>query len=307
MKPILLIGNTGQLGQELQQILVPFVNKLAPEKVIALGRSQIDLAQPDSLRQLIAQIQPQVIINAAAYTAVDKAESESELATAVNATAPAILAEVAQKLGAFLIHVSTDYVFDGSQSHPYRETDKTNPLGIYGQTKLAGESAIRQNCQQHLIIRTAWVYGSYGKSNFVKTMLKLSVEREEIRVVADQIGSPTWAKDLALAIAHILPQLTPEIAGTYHYTNSGVASWYDFAQAIFEEAEAIKFPLKIQRLIPITTADYPTPAQRPAYSVLACEKISKVLGTARPHWRLALRQMLAEYTLNYESTNSFRR
>ena len=295
MKPILLIGNTGQLGQELQQILVPFVNKLAPEKVIALGRSQIDLTQSESLRQLIAQIQPQVIINAAAYTAVDKAESESELATAVNATAPGILAEVAQKLGAFLIHVSTDYVFDGSQSHPYRETDKTNPLGIYGQTKLAGESAIRQNCAQHLIIRTAWVYGSYGKSNFVKTMLRLGAEREEIRVVADQIGSPTWARDLALAIAHILPQLTPEIAGTYHYTNSGVASWYDFAQAIFEEAELVEFPLKIQRLIPITTADYPTPAQRPAYSVLACEKISKILGTARPHWRLALRQMLRDF------------
>ena len=301
MKPILIIGSTGQLGQELQQIIAPQGN------LIAVGREQIDLSQPDSLRQLLQEIQPQLIINAAAYTAVDKAESEPELAQAINSTAPGIIAHVAQQLGAFLIHISTDYVFDGQQSFPYRETDKTNPLGIYGQTKLAGESAIRQNCQQHLIIRTAWVYGSYGKSNFVKTMLRLGAEREEIRVVADQIGSPTWARDLALAIAHILPQLTPEIAGTYHYTNSGVASWYDFAQAIFEEAEAIEFPLKIQRLIPITTADYPTPAQRPAYSVLACEKISKVLGTARPHWRLALRQMLAEYTLNYESTNSFRR
>lgn len=297
MKPILLIGSTGQLGRELQQILLPL-------GAIALARPQIDLSQPESLRQLIAEIQPQVIINAAAYTAVDKAESEPQLATAINATAPGILAEVAQKLGSFLIHVSTDYVFDGTQSLPYRETDKTNPLGVYGQTKLAGEEAIRQNCENHLILRTAWVYGSYG-NNFVLTMLKLGAEREEIRVVADQIGSPTSARDLAVAIAHIVPQLTPLIAGTYHYTNSGVASWYDFAVAIFEEAREIEIPLKIQRVIPITTAEYPTPAKRPAYSVLACEKISKILGTTRPHWRVALRQMLKDY--QYESTNSFRR
>lgn len=299
MKPILLIGSTGQLGRELQQILLPLGN------AIALARPQIDLSQPESLPEAIAQIQPQVIINAAAYTAVDKAESESELATAINATAPGMLAEVAQKLGSFLIHVSTDYVFDGTQSHPYRETDKTNPLGVYGQTKLAGESAIRQNCENHLILRTAWVYGRYGKSNFVKTMLKLGAEREEIRIVADQIGSPTSARDLAEAIAHIIPQLTPLIAGTYHYTNSGVASWYDFAVAIFEEAREIEIPLKIQRVIPITTAEYPTPAKRPAYSVLACERISQILGTTRPHWRVALRQMLRDY--QYESTNSFRR
>ncbi len=302
MKPILVIGSTGQLGQELQQTISPY------GKAIAVGRDRIDLAQPDNLRQLLKEIQPQLIVNAAAYTAVDKAESEPELATATNTTAPGILAEVAQQLGTFLIHISTDYVFDGRQSHPYRETDTTNPLGVYGQTKLAGEQAVRQNCEHHLILRTAWVYGSYGKSNFVKTMLRLGGEREEIRVVADQIGSPTWARDLAQAIAHLIPQLTPEIAGTYHYTNSGVASWYDFAQAIFEEAKQLSFPLKVQRVIPITTADYPTPAQRPAYSVLACERISKVLGTPPPHWRLALRQMLAElYARTYESTNSLRR
>ncbi len=294
MKPILIIGSTGQLGQELQQILAPQSN------LIAVGRGQIDLSQPDKMRWSIEEIQPQLIINAAAYTAVDKAESEPELAKTINATAPGIIAQVAQKLGAFLIHVSTDYVFDGSQSFPYRETDKTNPLGVYGQTKLAGEQAIRLNCENHLIIRTAWVYGSKGKSNFVKTMLKLGAEREEIRVVADQIGSPTWARDLASAIAITIPQLTPEIAGTYHYTNSGVASWHDFAVAIFEEAKGIKYPLKIERVIPITTADYPTPAERPAYSVLACEKISKVLETPRPHWRQALRKMLTEYTHNSE-------
>lgn len=301
MNSILLIGSNGQVGQELQQILTPYGD------LKAVVRPQIDLSQPHNLRPLIQEIQPQLIINAAAYTAVDKAESETELATAVNVTAPGILAEIAQQLGAFLIHISTDYVFDGCQSYPYRETDTTNPLGVYGQTKLAGEQAIGQNCDRHLIIRTAWVYGSYGKSNFVKTMLRLGAEREEIRVVADQIGSPTWAKDLAAAIAHSIPRLQPEIAGIYHYTNSGVASWYDFAVAIFEEAEKLGFPLKVRRVIPITTADYPTPAQRPAYSVLACERISEVLETVRPHWRVALRNMLAEYAHTYESSNSFRR
>jgi dTDP-4-dehydrorhamnose reductase len=301
MTRILLVGSNGQLGTELQHALAPY-------DTIALARPTIDLAQPDSLRQLLIESQPQLIINAAAYTAVDKAESETELATAVNATAPAIFAEVAQQLGVFLIHVSTDYVFDGHQSHPYRETDPTHPFSAYGKTKLAGEQAIGQKCDRYLIFRTAWVYGSSGKSNFVKTMLRLGAEREEVRVVADQIGSPTWARDLAEAIAHSIPQLQPEVAGIYHYTNSGVASWYDFAVAIFEEAEKLGFPLKIQRVVPITTADYPTPAQRPAYSVLACEKISKVLGTVPPHWRSSLRQMLAElYARTYESTHSFRR
>lgn len=300
MTRILLIGSNGQLGKELQ-------NTLASYNIIAVARPTVDLAQPDSLRQLLKEIQPQLIINAAAYTAVDKAESEPELATAINATAPAILAEVAQQLEAFLIHISTDYVFNGQQSHPYQETDTTNPLNVYGKTKLAGEQAVRHKCDRHLIIRTAWVYGSYG-NNFVKTMLRLGAEREEVRVVADQIGSPTWARDLAQAIALVIPQLKPEVAGTYHYTNSGVASWYDFARSIFEEAKHIGFPLKVQRVTGITTADYPTVAQRPAYSVLACERISKVLGTPRPYWRTSLRQMLAElHARTYESTHSFRR
>jgi len=303
MTDILLIGSNGQLGKELQHNLTSHNSN-----IIAVARPTVDLAQPDTLHQIIRTVQPQIIINAAAYTAVDKAETELELATAVNATASGILAQAAQKLGAFLIHVSTDYVFDGRQSHPYQETDPTNPLGAYGRSKLAGEQAIQANCNQHLILRTAWVYGTYGKSNFVKTMLRLGAEREEIRVVADQIGSPTWTGDIANAIVGLLPQLTPQVAGTYHYTNSGVASWYDFAVAIFEEAQQLGFPLKLQRVTPITTADYPTPAQRPAYSVLSCEKISKALGTPRPHWRLALRQMLAElYARTYESSNSFRR
>ena len=300
MTRILLIGSSGQLGRELQ-------NTLASHDIIAVARPTIDLAQPDSLRQLVKEIKAQVIINAAAYTAVDKAESEPELATAINATAPGILGEAAQQLEAFLIHISTDYVFNGHQSHPYQEKDTTNPLNVYGKTKLAGEQAVRHSCDRHLIIRTAWVYGS-GGNNFVKTMLRLGAEREEVRVVADQIGSPTWARDLAIALALVIPHLSPEIAGTYHYTNSGVASWYDFAIAIFEEAQHLGFPLKVQRVSALATADYPTAAQRPAYSVLACEKISKVLGTSRPYWRFSLRQMLAElYARTYESTHSFRR
>ncbi len=289
MTPILLIGCTGQLGQELQQTLTPY------EDIIAVGRPTIDLAQPDTLCHLIRELQPQVVINAAAYTAVDKAETEPEQSFAINATAPSILAQEAQKLQAFLIHISTDYVFDGCQSYPYQEIDLTNPLNVYGQSKLAGEEAIRENCDRHLILRTSWVYGSYGKSNFVKTMLRLGAEREEIRVVADQIGSPTWTGDIASAIAQLIPQLKyPDKSGTYNYTNSGVASWYDFAVAIFEEARALSFPLKVQRVIPITTADYPTPAKRPAYSVLDCARISAVLKTHAPHWRQALRQMLTE-------------
>ncbi|WP_414526885.1 dTDP-4-dehydrorhamnose reductase [Nodularia chucula] len=288
-EPILLLGSNGQVGQELAQILTP------QYKVISLARAEIDLTQPDNLRQIIRDIQPKIIINAAAYTAVDKAETEPELAHAINATAPQIMAEESQKIGCFLIHISTDYVFDGEQSRPYQETDQTNPLSVYGKTKLAGEIAIKKIHPDHIILRTAWVYGSFGKSNFVKTMLRLGKERSEIGVVTDQIGSPTWARDIADAIAQIIPQLTPEITGTYHYTNSGVISWYDFAVAIFTEAQQLGFPLTPPQVIPITTAQYPTLARRPAYPVLACGKISQVLGTYPPHWRQRLRLMLQDW------------
>ena len=284
---ILLAGGSGQLAQELQQIL------LSSGEVIAVDRTRIDLSQPESIRQAMAQIQPDLVVNAAAYTAVDKAENEPELAHAVNGIAPGIFAEECEKRGASLIHFSTDYVFDGSRGSAYLETDITNPLGTYGKSKLAGEEAIRNAVNRHIIIRTAWVYGNGGKGNFVKTMLRLGKEREEIRVVADQIGSPTWTGDLAAAVSQIIPQIKPEIFGTYQYTNSGVCSWYDFAIAIFEEAEKLGFPLKVQRVIPITTAEYPTPAKRPAFSVLSTVKISALLGTYPPHWRQGLRQMLA--------------
>ncbi|MEG4405202.1 dTDP-4-dehydrorhamnose reductase [Microcoleus sp. MON2_D5] len=283
---ILLAGGSGQLAQELQPIL------LSSGEVIALDRTHLDLSQPESIRQAMAEIQPNLVVNAGAYTAVDKAESEPELANAVNGIAPGILAEECEKLGASLIHFSTDYVFDGSHGSAYLETDSTNPLGTYGKSKLAGEEAIRKAGNRHIIIRTAWVYGNGGKGNFVKTMLRLGKEREEIRVVADQIGSPTWTGDLAEAISQIIPRLGPESFGTYQYTNSGVCSWYDFAIAIFEEAAQLGFPLKIQRVIPITTSEYPTPAKRPAFSVLSTVKISALLGTYPPHWRQGLRQML---------------
>lgn len=285
MKRILVTGINGQLGQELQQILA------SSAEVIGVGREKVDFSHRETLRQIIVDVKPDAAINAAAYTAVDKAESEFDLAMAVNGTAPGILAEECQKLGIRLIHISTDYVFDGTKSYPYEDTDPNNPLSAYGKSKLEGELAIRKNCENHVIVRTAWVYGVGGKGNFVKTMLRLGSDKEEIRVVADQIGSPTWTGDLAHAIA-TLPDNTPP--GTYHYTNSGVASWYDFAVAIFEEASQLGWNLKVQRVIPITTEEYPTPAKRPAYSVLSCAKIAAVLGTNPPHWRQGLRQMLKD-------------
>ncbi|MDJ0554296.1 MAG: dTDP-4-dehydrorhamnose reductase [Microcoleaceae cyanobacterium MO_207.B10] len=285
---ILLTGINGQLGHQLQ----PHLTKIG--EVTAVGRENLDLANPNAISQLIDEIKPEIIVNAAAYTAVDKSENEPELAHAVNGVAPSIMATEAKKLGATLIHVSTDYVFDGSKSTPYTETDPTNPLGIYGQSKLAGEEAIRNSGANHIIIRTAWVYGVYGKGNFVKTMLRLGKDREELRVVYDQVGSPTWTGNLAEAIAQIIPYLKEEIYGTYHYTNSGAISWYDFAVAIFEEAKQIGFPLQIKQVVPITTAEYPTPAKRPAFSVLNSGKISKVLGTHSAYWRDSLRQMLKE-------------
>lgn len=288
MKRILLIGSNGQLGKELKFTLAPVGD------LIALGRDKLDLSQTDNICQVIQEIHPDIIVNAAAYTAVDKAENEIELAHAINEIAPKILAQESQKLGATLIHVSTDYVFDGTKGIPLTEEDQTLPLGAYGISKLAGEQAIQQNCERYIILRTAWVYGTYGKSNFVKTMLRLGGEREQLRVVADQVGSPTWAKDIADAITELIKLAEKAETGIYHFTNSGVASWYDFAKAIFEEAELIGFSLKIKEVVPITTPEYPTPAKRPAYSVLSNQKIRASLGNYPPHWRDSLKQMLSQ-------------
>jgi dTDP-4-dehydrorhamnose reductase len=302
MTRILLTGADGQLGQELQRTLVSL------GEIIGVGRQALDLTQPDRIRQIISEIKPDLIVNAAAYTAVDKAQTEPELAKSINAVAPTIMAEEQARHGGILIHVSTDYVFDGRKNSPYTEEDAPNPLSVYGQSKLAGEEGIQKTSQslqsahqelRYIILRTAWVYGTYGKSNFVKTMLRLGAERDEIRVVADQVGTPTWACDIASSIA-ILGQKVHEqgapspLTGIYNFTSSGVASWYDFAIAIFEEAKQLGFELKVQRVVPITTSEYPTPATRPAYSVLAGQKITAALGSHPPHWRQGLRQMLAE-------------
>lgn len=294
---ILLSGISGQLGGELQQRLASL------GEVVGVDRQQLDLARPKSIREAIAACQPNIIINSGAYTAVDKAETEADLAQAINGTAPKIIAETALEVGASLIHISTDYVFDGTKNTPYLESDRPNPLGVYGRSKLAGEQGIEQVAAasgqlNYLILRTAWVYGVLGKGNFVKTMLRVGAERDELRVVVDQIGTPTWTGDIASAIANLLPKLNPQTAefplesGIYHVTNSGIASWYDFAVAIFEEARKLDFPLKVNHITPITTAEYPTPARRPAYSALAGQKIAAVLGSRPPHWRQGLRQML---------------
>ena len=288
-KTILLFGAAGQVGQELAKTLAPLGN------VAAIDRAQLDLSDLSAIAQTIRTIQPHIIVNAAAYTAVDRAESEAALADCINAQAPEKMAKAAADSGAILVHISTDYVFSGQLGSPHKETDSPGPLSVYGRTKLAGEEAIQAALKQHLILRTSWVYGTYGKGNFLKTMLRLGKEREVVSVVADQVGSPTWAKDIAEAIASLIQK--PNAFGTYHFTNSGVASWYDFALAIFEEAEALGIPLKLRVVKPISTADYPTPAQRPAYSVLSNQKIAAVLDRDAPHWRTSLRAMLKQYAL----------
>lgn len=294
---ILLTGIGGQLGGELQQILAPL------GEVTGLDRQSLDLAKAEQIRQVIGEVKPDLIVNAAAYTAVDKAETETGLANAINGDAPTIMAEEAQKLGAAIIHVSTDYVFNGSKNTPYKEDDTPNPINAYGRSKLLGEEGVKSHSSRYIILRTAWVYSSYGKGNFVKTMLRLGGEREEIRVVVDQVGTPTWTRDIAQAIVQLGEKITSDradnssLTGIYHFTNSGAISWYDFAVAIFEEAEKLGFPLKVQRIVPITTSEYPTPAARPAYSVLSNHKISTILGSHPPYWRKQLQKMLKQLHL----------
>lgn len=288
MNKILLIGSQGQVGTELSKIL--------PEigEVVCTNRTNLDLTNPEKLRDLIENIKPNLIVNASAYTAVDKAESEAELAYQINATAPQIMAEEAEKLNAILLHISTDYVFDGQKNTPYLETDQTNPLGIYGKSKLAGEEQIKTTNARFIILRTAWVYGIFGKGNFAKTMLRLGAEREQLKVVMDQVGCPTSAEDIALAISKIIPQIldTKDLAEIYHFTNLGVCSWYDFAINIFRQAKQLNYPLKIQEVLPITTAEYPTPAKRPAYSVLSTRKLSNDFNFYPNYWQESLEKTL---------------
>jgi dTDP-4-dehydrorhamnose reductase len=230
------------------------------------------------------------VINCAAYTQVDRAEQEPDMAVAVNSDGARALAEAADSAQAWFIQVSTDFVFSGHGSVPYTEQDDTEPLGVYGRSKREGERAVEQACPRSIIVRTSWLYGVHG-NNFVKTMLRLAAERDELRVVADQIGTPTWTQDLAHALWALMQ--TPQ-AGVFHFSNEGEASWYDFASAIVDEAHALGFPVRARRVVPITTAEYPTPARRPAYSVLSKAKIQPLLDDPIPRWRDSLRHMLEE-------------
>jgi dTDP-4-dehydrorhamnose reductase len=308
MKPaILLIGSNGQVGRELNRML-PRVGE-----VTALDRQRLDLTRPEEIRRAIRTFHPNFIVNAAAYTAVDKAESEESLARAVNAEAPAVMAEEAKKIGAPLINFSTDYVFDGLKALPYDEDDRPNPQNAYGRTKLEGERAIQASGGTHMIFRTAWVYATEGR-NFLLTLLRLATQHDELRIVCDQIGAPTLSSEIAAATTKILAQISgreggplsiAEVTGIYHLTAGGTASWCDFATAILEETAASPapgpwfaaatggLPLIARRVIPIPTIEYFTPARRPAYSVLSNARLSRTFSLQLPDWRKQLHSVFA--------------
>ncbi|MFX4261831.1 dTDP-4-dehydrorhamnose reductase [Pelotomaculum propionicicum] len=290
---ILLTGKNGQVGWELNRTLAPM------GKLVALGREELDLEKPEQISKMVRRIRPDVIVNAAAYTAVDKAEEDSELAMAVNAVAPGILAEEAKRLNALLVHYSTDYIFDGTKTTPYVEDDAPNPINVYGRTKLAGEQAIRAVGAPYMILRTSWVYGTNGR-NFLLTILRLAEEKEELKIVDDQVGTPTWSRFLAGTTAQMLQKvyntaLLTECRDIYNVTPSGQTSWYGFAKAIIENYKIFngdKSGLLLKRLIPVATSEYPTPACRPAYSVLSNKKLKRKVGKELPKWGLFLEQFL---------------
>jgi dTDP-4-dehydrorhamnose reductase len=283
---ILLIGKIGQVGWELRRTLAPMAH------VTCVDFPEIDLTNADSIRRWARDTRPNIVINAAAYTAVDKAESEPDKAMKINGVAPGILAEEARKLGALLVHYSTDYVFDGTNTSPYVETDSPNPLGAYGRTKLAGDEAVRAIGGVHLIFRLCWVYGARGQ-NFMLTMMHLARERETLRVVGDQVGCPTWSRMIAETTALALKQAVADpgaVTGTYHLASSGVTSWHGFADAIVMVMPAEG--KNCAQVEAITTAEYPTPTKRPAYSVLACDKLERTFGLRLPGWEESLKRVL---------------
>jgi dTDP-4-dehydrorhamnose reductase len=285
---ILLIGKNGQVGWELRRTLAPLA------EVVAVDYPEINLTDTPTLRRFVAGTRPAVVVNAAAYTAVDKAETETELCRQINAVAPGVLAEEAKKLGALMVHYSTDYIFDGAKTSPYVETDAPNPLGAYGRTKLEGDRAVKASGADHLIFRLCWVYGARGQ-NFMLTMQRLAREREKLRVVGDQFGCPTWSRMIAETTALALKQVLAgadcsAYNGEYHLAAFGQTSWHGFASRIIEwmpEAER-----KCRAVEKITTPEYPTPAKRPAYSVLDCGKLQKTFGLRLPDWEASLRQVL---------------
>lgn len=280
---ILVTGAGGQVGYELARLLPVHA------EVTALDRDQLDLADADAIRDTLRAIRPQLIVNAAAYTSVDQAEREPERAETINARAPGILAEEAKRLGAVLIHYSTDYVFDGGASTPYAEDATTGPLNVYGQSKLHGEQAIAAVDGANIVLRTSWVYGLRGR-NFLLTIQRLASERDELRIVADQVGVPNWARALAEATATLIgrgPSYLAERKGLYHLSGTGSTSWFEFARAIVG-------PVERPRVVAITTKEYATPAPRPAYAVLSAAKFARTFGFGLPDWRTMLRDCLAD-------------
>ncbi len=281
---ILVFGRVGQLGSALAELLSP------SHETIFLDQPEINLVDADTVPTHVAAHAPDLVINAAAYTAVDKAESEPELAQAINACAPEAMASACAVAGIPLLHYSTDYVFDGNASTPYCETAPVAPCSVYGASKLAGERAVVKANDRHIILRTAWLYSHVGH-NFLKTMLRLAAERKPVRVVDDQVGSPTYAWDLAqasVAVVEALAQDRDDVYGIFHATNTGVTSWHGFAEQIFKSAGCD--PVE---LTPIPTEAYPTPAPRPAYSVLSCDRLAEVFGVRMPAWQDALARCIA--------------
>ncbi|HLH09390.1 MAG TPA: dTDP-4-dehydrorhamnose reductase [Terriglobales bacterium] len=308
---ILLIGNVGQVGWELKRTLSTLGD------VVDIDRPGIELTSADSIRKVIRQNSPQVIVNAAAYTAVDKAEDESELAMGINATAPAIMAEEAKVSGAAFLTYSTDYVFDGAKQGPYTEEDQPNPLSAYGRSKLAGDEAVRDAGGSYIIFRTSWVYGARGK-NFLLTMMKLVAEREVVKVVDDQIGAPTWSRSLAEATAQVIAQRAngranhsstvaerfADVKGVYNLTSDGRTSWFGFTEAIVNEMRALGRE-SLARVLPITSAEYPVRAVRPKNSVLDNSKLKNTFGLTMPQWDDAL-SMVVDELQSLPSVNSSR-
>ena len=292
---ILLFGKGGQVGWELQRSLAPLGEVLALDHDSADGVCG-NFTELDGLVATVRRVRPDVIVNAAAYTAVDKAESEPALARTINALAPGVLADEAEKIGAWLVHYSTDYVFDGSGSAPWQESDLANPLNVYGQTKREGELAVAR-CTRHLIFRTSWVYAAHG-ANFVQTMLRLAAERDSLKVINDQFGAPTGAELLADVTAHALRSVhtRPELAGLYHLVADGEASWHDFACLVIEHARGAGLPLKIApaAIEAIPTSAYPTPARRPLNSRLSTKKLQSTFGLNLPDWKIGVTRVLSE-------------
>lgn len=295
---VLLFGKNGQVGWELNRSLRPL------GEIIALGREDVEFSNPDHLRDVIRRSSPDVIVNAVAYTAVDKAEKEEDLATKINGIAPGVLAEEALKINALLIHYSTDYVFDGTKKSSYIETDKPNPINAYGRTKLAGERAIQLSGCDYLIFRTSWVYASRGH-NFLLTILKLAKEREELSIVSDQIGAPTSARLIAETTVSCLHQAIEErsagdfLSDLYHLTASGYTSWYGFTKEIIHDAnEILDMDFIVKEIIATATINYPTPAKRPMNSRLMTDKLQNDYAVVMPDWRALLKNCLNELTCN---------